>query len=117
MARQTQKALLESKLSEAKRLEAEIQRLKNAARDKQRAEDEQRQKIVGRVVLARLKVQADDDFGKAVTMLLSQALTRGSERSLFTVLTMPAEQAPTPQLIDFQDHRPAEEHESGRGNV
>ena len=97
MPRQTQSALLESKLDEARRLEADIRRLKNAAREKQQAEEQQRQKIVGRVVLSELKTQPDGELGKVIMALLAAKLTRTNERGLFPDL--PGE-APCPVPAD-----------------
>ena len=86
-------ALLEAKLEEAKRLDAEIRKLKNAARDKDRAEDDERRKIVGRLVLAQMAEHPDGELALSVTRLLGEQLSRASERNLFPDLPSPAEPA------------------------
>jgi hypothetical protein len=83
MPRRTSDVMLEAKLEEAKRLEAEIRRLKNAARDKMRAEDNQRCKILGRLVWARLEREPESALADGVRSLLAAELIRPGERALF----------------------------------
>lgn len=91
MPRHRSDALLQVKLEEAKRLDAEIRKLKNAARNKQRALDDERRKIIGRVIMAYIKAHPDDDVTLAVNRVLSAAITKASERSLFPELSLPGD--------------------------
>jgi hypothetical protein len=87
MARPKSGALLEAKLEEAERLKAEIRKLKNAARDKIRAGDKLREKVLGRIVLEHVMANPESELALSVNRLLAGQLKRPSERELFPELS------------------------------
>jgi len=95
MARPKADNRLEAKLEEAERLKAEIRKLRNAARDKIKARDEQRGKILGRIVLAHVTTHPESELALSVNRLLAEELTRESERTLFPELPPALEPAPS----------------------
>jgi hypothetical protein len=94
MARPKSAALLEAKLEEAERLKTEIRKLRNAARDKTRARDEERGKVLGRIVLAHMTANPESELALSVNRLLAGQLKRPSERELFPELSAKPTKSP-----------------------
>ena len=98
MARPKSESLLEAKLEEAERLKAEIRKLKNAARNRVRARDDLRGKILGRIMLAHMTAYPASELALSVNRLLADKLVRPSERMLFPDL--PATTEATQSALD-----------------